>query len=294
MIAGANTDTNDLVNLMRNLKLNDRKTDEKQAIELLTRKPQLSDNAFSRYHMTPLMAGIYRKHTIVSTKLFEVLLHSTAKINAQNAEGKSVLHFLSYYAKSESKRLQYLEKLLKEKKDSIDVNILTLDNETPVYMAAIAGNPQALHLLVLAGANVNIANKQGQSPLQVACFKGDEISISILLAAGSKVNAADASGRTAIHYLAQCQAVDEETKQRILFKLLEHGAKAALICHQHQLAEQGAMQFGNKNLAVALQANRVPSLFNICSRHICNNLSVYTSKIPAFLEQTIKQQQKCT
>jgi ankyrin repeat protein len=294
MLAGANTDTDDLVNLMRNLKLKDRRTDEKHAIELLHRKPQLSDKTFTRYNMTPLMAGIYRKHTIVHTKLFELLLHSTTNINAQNSEGKSVLHFLSYYAKSESKRLKYLEKLLKDKKDSIDVNLPTLNNETPVYMAVIAGNVQALQLLVLAGANVNIANNQGQSPLHVACIRGDEVSISILLDAGAKVNAADASGRTPIHYLAQCQAVDEEIKQRILFKLLEHGAKAALMCHQRQLAEQGAIQFGNKTLADYLQANRVPSLFNICSRHICNNLSVYTSKIPAFLEQTIKQQQKCT
>ena len=49
----------------------------------------------------------------------------------------------------------------------IDVNVKTAENKTPLHIAALWGNEDALGLLVEQGANLNARNYRGQTPLHV-------------------------------------------------------------------------------------------------------------------------------
>jgi len=299
MIAGAQErNTDDIVTLMSLLQLADRKTDEKKATALVQKKPNLINQSFTTYNMTPLLMAIYRKHPIVNAELFAILLAGTNNLNHQDSEGKALLHYLAYYAKPTSRRFGYLKQAL-EKKALLNLNIRTLHQETPVFMATYARNAEALMLLIKAGADVTLANDEDQTPLHVACLHGDERCVLLLMAAGAKVNARDKKGFTPLQYLAQCKGVKSAILQRMLQDLLEHGADAGLKSKRHHLPEQGAKQYGNLTLAAVLQENRVPPLFQLCSRIVCKNIHVYTKQVqnptflPADVREKLEKQLKC-
>jgi len=65
---------------------------------------------------------------------------------------------------------------------------------TPLIMAAAFGTPEAVSLLVDAGANVNAQSDSGLTALHVAWR--DEATVRLLLSRGANVNAKNASGST--------------------------------------------------------------------------------------------------
>ena len=86
--------------------------------------------------------------------------------------------------------LVIIRKLLKKRRDDINVNVLNQNGATPLYMASQYGNVDTVKVLLKAGANVNQAEKNGVSPLNMASQKGYVDTVKALLKAGGNVNQA--------------------------------------------------------------------------------------------------------
>lgn len=74
---------------------------------------------------------------------------------------------------------------------------------TPLHLAAWSGHPQAVKLLLAAGANVGLAATDGVTALHFACMKGQAECAQALLAGGARVHVANAKGQTPLHFAVQ-------------------------------------------------------------------------------------------
>lgn len=285
MLQGSNQSLADLAQLVQALDL----TQNEQVQTIIRKKPQLADQIFTlQQKMTPLMLSVYHPKKCCNSLTFKALLDATTAINAQNIQGKGVLHWLAYYGAVSDLRFDFLKTMLNRK--GINVNIQTQRQETPAYMAAFIGNAHALHALIQAGADIHIADHTGRTPLHTACLKGHEICILLLLNAGAKVTAKDAEGRTPLEYLAQCQTQDPELIKNILNTLLDHG------CRVQNATIEGARAFGQPETANQLTDQRVPSLLNLCVKHICQHPQQFSkifSDLPSDIKEKIEKTRKC-
>lgn len=71
--------------------------------------------------------------------------------------------------------------------------------QTPMHIAALWGNVEAIQVLLAAGANVNVENVRGTTPLHFAAAarKNAKATVEVLLKAGAKTDITDMSGRQA-------------------------------------------------------------------------------------------------
>ncbi|XP_062383899.1 ankyrin repeat and SOCS box protein 13a.1 isoform X2 [Sardina pilchardus] len=69
-----------------------------------------------------------------------------------------------------------------------NINILTVDNITPLHDACMHGNAQCVRLLLQAGAEVEIRNIHGSTALCHACAGGNVECVRLMLEYGAKVN----------------------------------------------------------------------------------------------------------
>src|SRR5437870_4865039 len=111
-----------LVELMQALSIRD----HDRARVLLRQTPHLSSQVFGQQEMTPLMACACDPKQFEPT-LFRELVRATQEVNRINKRGRAVVHYLVQY-----NRAELLQILLEEKKDAIDLNVLTQANESPV------------------------------------------------------------------------------------------------------------------------------------------------------------------
>lgn len=85
--------------------------------------------------------------------------------------------------------------------DDSNVNYRGESGKTPLHVAALRLFPEAIHLLLMYGADVNATDDSGQTPLH--CVKyGEEDSVCImhqLCLAGARVDARDMKSRTPLH-----------------------------------------------------------------------------------------------
>lgn len=78
-----------------------------------------------------------------------------------------------------------------------DVDALGPDNDTtPLILAAILGQSEAVDLLIRMGADVNARDKNGSTALHVAAFVGHPEAAESLIAAGADVSALNGDGTT--------------------------------------------------------------------------------------------------
>uniref|UniRef100_A0A4W4HPY9 Ankyrin repeat and SOCS box containing 13a, tandem duplicate 1 n=2 Tax=Electrophorus electricus TaxID=8005 RepID=A0A4W4HPY9_ELEEL len=68
------------------------------------------------------------------------------------------------------------------------VNIVTVDNITPLHDACMQGHPQCVRMLLDAGAQVDVRTIHGSTPLCHACASGSVESVRLLLDHGATVN----------------------------------------------------------------------------------------------------------
>ena len=88
----------------------------------------------------------------------------------------------------------------------LDIDLLQL------HHAAMNGNAQDVHNLIVSGSDVNASLMDGVTPLHVATFAGNHVVINRLARAhGVNVNAGDINGSTPLHYAAMLNAGDVAT-----------------------------------------------------------------------------------
>ena len=98
-----------------------------------------------------------------------------------------------------------------------EVNARNSMGQTPLHMAALAGDNSVLQLLLASKAKVNAKDKSGSTPLHCAAL-GDEKDVAeSLLGSGAEVNAKNDKGATPLHW-----AVEEENEQ-VAAVLRQHG-----------------------------------------------------------------------
>ena len=83
-----------------------------------------------------------------------------------------------------------------------DVNAQDKEGFTPLMMAAVTGNTDAIKRLIAAGADVERAENQGWTALTFAATVGKVEAVRELIAAGANVNAKGSTGGTAIVFSA--------------------------------------------------------------------------------------------
>lgn len=60
---------------------------------------------------------------------------------------------------------------------------------TPIYRASVSGRREVIRVLLTAGADVNAGRERGRSSLRTAAYHGHEECVSLFLEAGADVNA---------------------------------------------------------------------------------------------------------
>ncbi len=92
-------------------------------------------------------------------------------------------------------------------------------NETPLHIAATAGQSEITELLLKEGADIQARSMSEKTPLHKAVFFGQFDTVKLLVEKGADVNARDKSGYTPLHSSASNRASLEIAKF-----LLEKGA----------------------------------------------------------------------
>jgi uncharacterized protein len=105
-----------------------------------------------------------------------------------------------------------------------DVNAKSIRNETPLILAAIAGQGDIVNYLLQRGADINARNSSGLTALHAAAYAGNVEIVSLLIAKGAAVN--DAANRFESTPLI---LASEENHIAVVKSLLEHGAYVNLV-----------------------------------------------------------------
>ena len=120
-------------------------------------------------------------------------------ISAGNAvEEKEDRELWSAYAKA---ALELIE-------EKVDIQAKYKDEQTPLHIAALAGNKAKVWALLAKGAKVNAETKYGSTPLHWAALKGNTAVARLLLDKKATINAEDKDGWTPLHLAARYGRVD--------------------------------------------------------------------------------------
>lgn len=93
-------------------------------------------------------------------------------------------------------------KLLLDHSASVD-DVTYLDGVTPIHLAALHGQCEALTILLDTGAPVNDRNADGWTPLELACKWGHLEFVKLLVSRGADPNLADTDGLYSLSYAAR-------------------------------------------------------------------------------------------
>ena len=85
-------------------------------------------------------------------------------------------------------------------KSVVDVNQRGIDGDTPLHLASLWGDVEAVEVLLGAGANLNAKGDRGQTPLFSAVMGENSDVVRRLLAAGANLHDKDSDGRTVLQF----------------------------------------------------------------------------------------------
>ncbi|MBI1927365.1 ankyrin repeat domain-containing protein [Candidatus Poribacteria bacterium] len=80
---------------------------------------------------------------------------------------------------------------------------------TALHQAADSNNPEAVHLLIQAGADVNQPNQSGETPLHIAAAQSNQEIVEVMIAAGANKTITTARGETPLDYAVRHQRPEE-------------------------------------------------------------------------------------
>ncbi|MCC9168376.1 ankyrin repeat domain-containing protein [Pontibacter harenae] len=209
--------------------------DEKLVVASITRSPDMMKRAFTAgadvntlatpeefgddlRNRTPLMHAIYIPMLLedygviyepdVRIEMVNQLLERGAKINAQDADGKTALHFVVGSTRVRSEFFEQEQVLLLDilLGKGADPNMKDKEGNTALAQALQATIGQHIGImeldkLISAGADPNITNAEGKTALMLACEMNANFEVIVaLLQAGANVKALDNAGKAAIDY----------------------------------------------------------------------------------------------
>jgi len=177
-----------------------------------------------------------------STNAVQMLLDRGAKLEMQDQDGRTALHYAAIFNRCEMPssfeekefagfqlgKLRACEQLLKK---GAQVNTTDKRGNTPLHWATtlrfwetVPGTTTEICALLLAhGADVSAANSLGETPLHLAAqFQLTNV-CARLLEKGAKPNAKDNEGRTALHHALEAW-YDHSTMIPLVELLLKAGA----------------------------------------------------------------------
>jgi ankyrin repeat protein len=115
------------------------------------------------------------------------LIAAGADVNAKNKDGNRAIHYAARGQGGQGAKAILLLIAAGAKVDWVDNN-----GSTPIYVAAEAGNVEAIEALLGAGANPNTPNNRGWLPIERALnFEGYSKAVKALIRGGANVNLPD-------------------------------------------------------------------------------------------------------
>ncbi len=155
-------------------------------------------------------------------------------------------------------RVDVLRRLLEE--DPSRVNAWSPDGFFPLGLAAFFGHPEAVRILLAAGADVSAAAKNDMrvQSLHAAAASHNPVSVRLLLEAGADPNAVQQAGYVALHEAAG------EGDMALVQLLLAHGARTDARAEDGRTAAEMARAKGHAAVAEWLESR--PRIANRESR----------------------------
>jgi ankyrin repeat protein len=95
--------------------------------------------------------------------------------------------------------------------------------ETPIHIASVFGNFEAVKILIENGANVNVLNNNGSNPLHYAASRGRLDIVRLLVKSGAVLNVNDVRRQNELHF-----AFMGNTNKEMIKFLLETGSRISL------------------------------------------------------------------
>lgn len=130
---------------------------------------------------------------------------------------------------------------------------------TPLVWAAVAGQSEAIELLIGRGANVNAAGQDGGTALIAAAFLGHEKAADVLVRHGANVNAANRSGSTPLDVASLDDGTTRYFASVLQLELNENGLTRRKAAIAENLRQHGAT--AGKGTSVVTILMQMP-LFN--------------------------------
>lgn len=102
-----------------------------------------------------------------------------------------------------------LEQVQRLALDGVSVNERTLRSETPLIVAAIAGQGEVVSYLLQRGADIDLRNDSGLSALHAAAYAGHVDIVKLLVARKARINDAEnVFGVTPLHLASEENRID--------------------------------------------------------------------------------------
>lgn len=135
-----------------------------------------------------------------------------------------------------------------------DVNLLSGDRSTPLFLAVREKHPLTVRLLCDAGSSVNACNFQGRTPFHLAAQQVSVEMVRILLPYIDNINVSGRGGLTALHYVT-CAYPPTYSQSEIVNLLIAYGADVRQRDNDGKTALHMVAYTGDVNLAQVLIAN---------------------------------------
>jgi uncharacterized protein len=149
----------------------------------------------------------------------------------------------------EAASLGYLQQLRECARDAAQLNSRSKDGFTALHFACFFHQPQAVRMLIAAGAEVDVvaANPMKVMPLHSAASSRNLEAARLLLEHGAAVNARQHGGWAPIHAAAQ------NGDRAMVELLLQHKADCKITNHEGKTPASLAREKGHEEIAVLLQ-----------------------------------------
>lgn len=153
----------------------------------------------------------------IETKDAKAILAALGKftleeIGLDSLSGDALIAMLEDSTIPEKERLQCMKDFIYEK--GAKPNFTGETNTSPLHIAALQGNVEAIHLLIKAGTLRNLQDDNGITPLFGAAWNGNPEVLRLLLVADADPKMTDHSGSTPLH-VASLKGNADAVKQLI-------------------------------------------------------------------------------
>jgi ankyrin repeat protein len=166
-------------------------------------------NAPNNDGWTPLYIAIDKKHPNV----IKLLLERGADVNIKDKCQVTPLH---YIARSDQRFGDKIAEMVMDL--GADIEAVTIDGCTSLYLAAVKGDTGLLAKLLERGANTEIADEAGWTPLHIATVNNHFGAVNLLLERGANIGTSTKNGWTPLYTAAHKGHID------IVKLLLDKGA----------------------------------------------------------------------